>query len=112
MTIVAMTVGLLAGVPTAALADQKPGNSVVSNQKYNLASYFGRGDDRRDNGNNWGRGHDNGNNWGRGHDNGNHWGWGHDNGNHWGGHDNGNHWGWGHDNDHGHHGGGDKSHGC
>jgi len=99
VTIVAVTAGLLVGVPTAAWADQKPASSVVSNQKYNLASYFDKGDNRN-NGNHWGRDNDNDNRWG----------------NHWGrDHDNGNHWGWGHDDDdhgHGHHGGGDKSHGC
>lgn len=77
-----MTVGLLAGVPTAAWADQKPANSVVSIQKYNLASYFDKGGSRNDNGNHWGRDRDNGN----------HWGWDHNHG------------------DNGHH--GDKSHGC
>lgn len=41
-----MTAGLLAVAPTAAMADQKPANSVVSYSKFKLASLngnFGKG---------------------------------------------------------------------
>lgn len=90
VTIVAVTAGLLASIPTAAWADQKPGDSVVSYKK--LASFFSRGN----NGNGWG--------WGRGD---------HDDdrpgrGDHGNGHGNGHD----HDGDNGHHWGGDKSRGC
>lgn len=90
VTIVAVTAGLLASIPTAAWADQKPGDSVVSYKK--LADFFSRGD----NGHGWGWGRDDDNRPGRG-DHGN--GHGHDNDH-------------GHGGDNGHHWGGDKSRGC
>ncbi|TCM22030.1 hypothetical protein EDF56_101710 [Novosphingobium sp. PhB165] len=130
VTVVAAIAGLLAGIPTAALADQRPASSTLNYQKFKLASYFGRGDSGRGfSGNNGGRDHDyrpSDNNYGR-HDgnNGHYYGGGNGhyngggNGHYNGGGDNGHHNGWG-DSDHhygggdnGHHdGGGTKSHGC
>jgi hypothetical protein len=67
-TIVALTAGLLAVAPTAAMADQKPAKSVVSYSKFRLAALngnFGKGNFGKTKG--WGKGWQ-GPKWGQGPD--------------------------------------------